>query len=72
LQDPPKFTQIEIFGLKMCHLATLPARSYVAATSGPGKVEMVFRIEFYDEKMHARHFPCSAFVACLAVPSATV
>jgi hypothetical protein len=22
-QDPPKFTQIEIFGLKICHLATL-------------------------------------------------
>jgi hypothetical protein len=24
LQDPPKFTQIEIFGLTLCHLATLP------------------------------------------------
>jgi hypothetical protein len=24
LQDPPKFTQIGIFGLKICHLATLP------------------------------------------------
>jgi hypothetical protein len=23
LQDPPKFTQIGIFGLKICHLATL-------------------------------------------------
>jgi hypothetical protein len=23
LQDPPKFTQIGILGLKMCHLATL-------------------------------------------------
>jgi hypothetical protein len=23
LQDPPKFTQIGIFGLKLCHLATL-------------------------------------------------
>jgi hypothetical protein len=25
LQDPPKFTQLEIFGLKICHLATLLA-----------------------------------------------
>jgi hypothetical protein len=25
LQDPPKFTQIEIFGLKIYHLATLAA-----------------------------------------------
>jgi hypothetical protein len=25
LQDPPKFTQILIFGLKICHLATLVA-----------------------------------------------
>jgi hypothetical protein len=24
LQDPPKFTQIGIFGLKICHLATVP------------------------------------------------
>jgi hypothetical protein len=24
LQVPPKFTQIGIFGLKICHLATLP------------------------------------------------
>jgi hypothetical protein len=23
LQDPPKFAQIAIFGLKICHLATL-------------------------------------------------
>jgi hypothetical protein len=23
LQDPPEFTQIGIFGLKICHLATL-------------------------------------------------
>jgi hypothetical protein len=23
-KDPPKFTQIWIFGLKICHLATLP------------------------------------------------
>jgi hypothetical protein len=23
MQDPPKFTQISIFGLKICHLATL-------------------------------------------------
>jgi hypothetical protein len=23
LQEPPKFTQIGIFGLKICHLATL-------------------------------------------------
>jgi hypothetical protein len=23
LQDPPKYTQIWIFGLKICHLATL-------------------------------------------------
>jgi hypothetical protein len=23
-QDPPKFTQIGISGLKICHLATLP------------------------------------------------
>jgi hypothetical protein len=23
MQDPPKFTQIGIFGLKICHLATL-------------------------------------------------
>jgi hypothetical protein len=24
LHEPPKFTQIGIFGLKLCHLATLP------------------------------------------------
>jgi hypothetical protein len=24
LHDPPKFTQIDIFGQKICHLATLP------------------------------------------------
>jgi hypothetical protein len=29
LPDPPKFTQIEIFDLKICHLATLvPTHSY--------------------------------------------
>jgi hypothetical protein len=27
LQDPPKFTQIEIFGLKICHLATLQRKA---------------------------------------------
>jgi hypothetical protein len=28
LQDPPKFTQIGIFGLKKCHLATLLSRTF--------------------------------------------
>jgi hypothetical protein len=27
LQDPPKFSQIDIFGLKIYHLATLPGSS---------------------------------------------
>jgi hypothetical protein len=26
VQDPPKFTQVGIFGLKICHLATLMER----------------------------------------------
>jgi hypothetical protein len=30
LQDPPKFTQIWIFGLKICHLATLIQMSMAA------------------------------------------
>jgi hypothetical protein len=32
LQDPPKFTKIRIFGLKICHLATL-----VFSSNGVGK-----------------------------------
>jgi hypothetical protein len=28
LQDPPKFTQIGLFGLKICHLATLLVKIY--------------------------------------------
>jgi hypothetical protein len=33
LQDPPKFAQIGIFGLKICHLATLAKiTSYVHET----------------------------------------
>jgi hypothetical protein len=33
LQDPPKFTQIGIFGLKMCHLANL-SRKVVSSVLG--------------------------------------
>jgi hypothetical protein len=29
LQDPPKFTQIGTFGLKICHLATLSAAATI-------------------------------------------
>jgi hypothetical protein len=28
IKDPPKFTQIGIFGLKICHLATLDSSSF--------------------------------------------
>jgi hypothetical protein len=35
LQDPPKFTQIGIFGLKICHLATLAAMGRVAQRLPP-------------------------------------
>jgi hypothetical protein len=42
VQDPPKFTQIWIFGLKTNHLATLPAsvnesvKTFKKCTSGEG------------------------------------
>jgi hypothetical protein len=37
LQDPPKMTQIWIFGLKICHLATLNCSFFIhtAAAAGP-------------------------------------
>jgi hypothetical protein len=39
LQDPPKFTQIVIFGLKMCHLATLHL-----ATPRQGKMSQIGKL----------------------------
>jgi hypothetical protein len=30
-QGPPKYTQVEIFGMKICHLAILEQRSVVLA-----------------------------------------
>jgi hypothetical protein len=43
LQVPPKFTQIRIFGLKICHLATL----LFAPKSSFGRI---FDETFFDEK----------------------
>jgi hypothetical protein len=34
LQDPPKFTPVGIFGLKMCHLATPVTITHFPAKNG--------------------------------------
>jgi hypothetical protein len=38
LHDPPKFTQIWIFGLKICHLATLLLQSIIGAIAACRKI----------------------------------
>jgi hypothetical protein len=38
-QDPPTFTQIGIFGLNMCHLATLIRTSEMGADDGERNYE---------------------------------
>jgi hypothetical protein len=55
LQDPPKFTQIEIFGLKTSHLATLlQRRQFVFMSFAPEarkwlllNARALFSITFY-------------------------
>jgi hypothetical protein len=42
LQDTRKFTQIGIFGLKICHLATLPKRASVCSRAKDSKVDVMF------------------------------
>jgi hypothetical protein len=39
-QVPPKFTQIRIFGLKICHLATLHGTVYTRAFSACGATRL--------------------------------
>jgi hypothetical protein len=43
LQDPPKFTQIEIFGLKICHLATLEPGATVRRSGS-----FLFSLRFFE------------------------
>jgi hypothetical protein len=40
--DPPKFTQIGIFGLKTNHLATLQGPGYCACLQGNEVIETIF------------------------------
>jgi hypothetical protein len=42
LQDPPKFTQIWIFGLKTNHLATLVTGIVARTTAPPKKAKRPF------------------------------
>jgi hypothetical protein len=39
LQDPPKFTQIRIFSLKICHLATLESGRNFDPNAAEGKFD---------------------------------
>jgi hypothetical protein len=45
MQDPPKFTQIGIFGLKTNHLATLTQTPVFSSMSLPLGMEFVIRGE---------------------------
>jgi hypothetical protein len=59
LQDPPKFTQIWIFGLKTNHLATL-----VATLDKLTHVDVYFRdkLPFGQSDQVGRIFACEAIV----------
>jgi hypothetical protein len=46
VQDPPKFTQIWIFGLKTNHLATL------VSLSPPLPEEIAFQVHFCSSRSH--------------------
>jgi hypothetical protein len=48
LQDTPKFTKIGIFGLKICHLATLLAKPSHARRNG----SMLAEIKLQDSSVH--------------------
>jgi hypothetical protein len=52
LQDRPKFTQIGIFGLKICHLATL-VDGRDDDDSQVGKKKTIFRFPESHDRVHA-------------------